>query len=160
MQILNDILNTLNQVPSQVWDMAIQIILSAVLTSTAALGVKKWLDVNRERLMVVGVMAASFIGPVLIYLKTVPEFAAWIVLVQGGLVFATTQPVYYFFVKPLFQKLSAGLASQLLKAEEMNKVKNDLKSALEPAGGLKVNADPVDPAAVNAARVDIQDFNP
>ena len=158
MEFLHHALNVLNQVPQEAWDMVIQIVVSAVVTSAAALGVKKWLDVNREKLMVGGVMLASFVGPCLLYLKSDPQFAAWIVLVQSGLVFATTQPVYYFFVKPLCKKLGVWFGGEIAKASAIKDAENELKRALEQVGVLKVVSQPLTPASVAATRIDIQDI--
>lgn len=158
MEILQHVLNVLNQVPSEAWDMIIQIVVSAVVISPVALGIKKWLEVNSEKLMIAGVMLASLAAPALLYLKDVPQFAAWIVLVQGGLVFATTQPVYYFFIKPLFRKLGVWFGGQVAKAAEVKAFQDDLKSALEPVGGLKAVSTPLPPKSLAQTRVEVQDL--
>lgn len=158
MEILHHALNILNQVPREAWDMVIQIVVSAVVISPAALGIKKWLEVNSEKLMLIGVMTASVAAPALLYLKDMPQFAAWIVLVQGGLVFATTQPVYYFFIKPLSRKIGVWFGGQIAKAAEVKAFQEDLKSALEPIGGLKPVSTPLPAKSVAATRVEVQDI--
>jgi hypothetical protein len=158
MELLHNALSLLNQVPQEAWSMITEIFVSAVVISPVALGIKKWLEVNSEKLMIAGVMIASVAAPALLYLKSVPEFAAWIVLVQGGLVFATTQPVYYFFVKPLCRRLGTWFGGEVAKAAEVQAFEKDIKSALEPIGGLKPVAPQPPVAAVAAARVEIQHF--
>ena len=63
---------------------------------------------------------------------TVPEFAPWIILVQGWLTLATAQPVYYFFVKPLFRRLGAWFTDQITKATQIS----EAKAAQVPPEGL------------------------
>jgi hypothetical protein len=132
--MFQQILDTLNQVPADVWGYVIQIIVSAVIVSPVALALKKWWKINGEIVMMGIVILGSVLSAVLIYLQSDPRFAPWIVAVQGGLTFATTQPVYYLAVKPLYRQLSAWFTSQVAEAVELNEV----KSAAVPATGLPI----------------------
>jgi hypothetical protein len=159
MHIFHQILSLLNQVPQGVWDMIIQVVMSAVTVSPIGLALKKWWNIESEKIMLSLVMFASVAAPALLYLKSDPQFAGWIVLVEGGLVFATTQPVYYFFVKPLGKKMGTWFGGELAKAASIKQAQEDIKSALEPAGGLKLTPDPVSAAAVASTQVEkIKDF--
>lgn len=134
MQILNQILTALNSVPAEVWGQVVEIVISAVIVSPAALALKKWWKVNSEKVMVFMVMLGSVAAAVIAYLQTQPEFQPYFIAVQGALVFATTQPVYYFFVKPVWIRLTMWFQSQVQKAAELN----DTKSAQVPEGGLSL----------------------
>lgn len=135
MEVLNQILNALNSVPAEVWGQVGEIVVSAVIVSPLALALKKWWKVNSEKIMVVMVMVGSILAAILAYLQTQPEFAPYFVAVQGALVFATTQPVYYFFVKPVWTRLVGWFETQVERAAELN----DTKSAEVPSNGLPLS---------------------
>lgn len=128
------ILDALNQVPAEAWTAAVQIVLSAVIVSPLALGLKKWWKIEGEKVMLGLVILGSLLATVVAYLQSDPQFAPWIVLVQGGLTFATTQPIYYLFIKPLFLTLGSWFASQVEQAAQLN----DVKSATVPVDGLPI----------------------
>lgn len=132
--MLEQIWNTINQIPSEAWDILIEILVSAIIVSPLALGLKKWWKIDGEKVMLGLVILASLLASVIIYLQSDPRFAPWIVAVQGGLTFATTQPVYYLFVKPLFTRLSLWFSSQVDQAVALN----DVKSAALPSDGLPI----------------------
>jgi hypothetical protein len=131
--ILQHILNTLNNIPSDIWGYLITIIVSAVPTSWFIQLYKKWRGIkDHEKYMLLLTIAGSMVASALAYLHSTPEFAPWFVLVQGWLVFATTQPVYYLFVKPLTKKLGSYFSVQIAKYATVA----EAKSAAVPAGGL------------------------
>ena len=139
--VLHTILNFLNNVPSNVWGYIITIVVAAVPTSWFVQLYKKWRGVkDREKFMVFVTIAGSMLASALAYLHSTPEFAPWFIAVQGWLVFATTQPVYYLFVKPLWGKLSVYFAGKI--AEYATTV--EAKNAAVPAGGLPVTTAPVE----------------
>ena len=133
-EILNYILNALNSIPGDVWGYIITLIVAALPTSGIVMAIKKWFSVDGEKKMltitIIGSMAASAVA----YLQSTPEFAPWFVILQGWLVFATTQPVYYLFIKPLTKKLEVYWATQIAKYATTAEAKN----AAVPAGGLNV----------------------
>lgn len=126
------ILETLNSVPAEIWSTLIEIIVSAVIVSPVALAIKKWFSIDGEKKMVFIVTIGSFAAATATYMLTVPEFAPWIILVQGWLTLATTQPVYYFFIKPLFRRIGAWFTDQIAKATQIS----EAKAAQVPPEGL------------------------
>lgn len=138
MELLRQALQILNDVPSEAWGALIDIVVSAFLVSPLALAIKKWFSVDGEKKMVGLVMFGSILAAGGAYLMSVPEFAPWIILITGGLTFATTQPVYYFFVKPLFTRLSAWFAEEVAKAS----LQTEAKAAAVPAEGLPISSKP------------------
>lgn len=142
MELLREILNTVNTVPPNAWEILIEIIVSALTVSPIMVGVKRWLNISdpkrREKIMTFAVLISSMLATVGFYLKDIPEFAPWFIAVQGLLVFATTQPVYFYLVKPLFRRLGASLAIQLNKAKSLN----EAKTATVPPEGLPIPSNP------------------
>lgn len=137
MEILNQILSGLNSVPAELWGQVVEIILSAVIVSPLALGLKKWWKVHSEKLMVLMVMVGSIAAAAIAYLQTQSDFAPYFIAVQGAFVFAATQPVYYFMVKPLWIRLVLWFNSQVEQAAALN----DTKSAELPADGLPISGE-------------------
>ncbi len=129
---LKQVLDILNDVPAEVWSVVIETVVGALIVSPVMLGIKKWFSIDGEKKMVVFVMIGSMLAAVAAYMLTVPEFAPWLILVQGWLVFATTQPVYYLFIKPLVRKLGAWFTDQIAKAAAIS----EAKAAAVPATGL------------------------
>src|SRR4051812_22272934 len=126
MNFFDQVLKTLNSVPPEAWSyisMAIETFLGALFVSPVMLGIKKWFAIEGEKKMLSLVMLASAISTVVIYLTTLPQFAPWIIPIQAGLLFATTQPVYNFFVKPACRRLGAYLTEQITKATMVNEAK-------------------------------------
>ena len=132
------ILQAVNSVPAEIWGTIIEIIISAVIVSPIALGIKKWFSIDGEKKMVLIVTVGSFIAATATYLLTVPEFAPWVIIVQGWLTLATTQPVYYFFIKPLFRRLGDWFTDQITKATQIT----EAKAAAIPPEGLPALAVP------------------
>lgn len=133
--ILNAVLNFFNSVPSEAWGMLIEVVVASFAVSPIMVAVKKWFAVDSEKKMMGLVILGSMFASVGLYLRGVPEFSPWFVAVQGMLVFACTQPVYYLFIKPLFRKLGATVTIQIQKAKGYN----EARSAIVPAGGLPLN---------------------
>ena len=134
MQYLQPIADALNQVPPAFWPLAVQTVISAVIVSPLALTIKKWWKIEGEKVMMFIVILGSIVTAVIAYLQDDPKYGPWLVAVQGGLTFATTQPVYYLFVKPLYSGLASWFASQVAQAAQLN----DVKSAAVPASGLPI----------------------
>lgn len=132
------ILNILNSIPGDAWSVIIDVLVSAVIVSPLALGVKKWLSVDNEKKMLILVVVGSMLASAGAYLQSVPKFAPWFVLVQGWLVFATTQPVYFLFVKPLSKRLGVWFTEQIAKVA----LANEAKAAAVPAEGLPLTSTP------------------
>lgn len=132
--IFHDALQALNNVPASAWDIVIQTIISAVTVSPIALGIKKWFSIESEKKMMLIVMVGSFITGASAYLLTVPEFAPWIIIVQSWLIYATTQPVYFLFIKPIFKRLGVWFTDQVSKATMVH----EAKAAAVPPEGLPI----------------------
>lgn len=124
------ILTFLNSVPSDAWGLVIETVVSAFVVSPLALGIKKWLSVDSEHKMLGLVILGSLVAGLLDYLHGVTLFAPYFALVQGWLVFATTQPVYKWLIRPL----AAKIAGTIVSAKQLA----DVKSAEVPAGGIPV----------------------
>lgn len=137
-QILTRTLEIVNSVPAEIWSTIIEILISAVIVSPIALGLKKWFSIDSDKKMIVIVSIGSFVTATAAYLLTVPEFAPWIIIVQGWLTLATTQPVYYFFIKPFFKRLGAWFTEQITKATQIT----EAKAAQVPPEGLPALALP------------------
>lgn len=135
LEFFQNALNTLNQVPPEAWSIIIEIAISALIVSPFMLGLKKWFKIHGEKLMVLLVAFFSIAASVVAYLIADPYFAPWIILVQGWLTFATTQPVYYLLVKPFFGKLGAWFTDQVAKATQIT----EAKAAAVPPEGLPVS---------------------
>lgn len=131
-ELFTKILETANSVPPEIWSTIIEILISAIVVSPIALGIKKWFSIDGEKKMVVIVTIGSFAAATGAYLLTVPEFAPWMILVQGWLTLATTQPVYYFFIKPMFKRLGNWFTDQITKATQIS----EAKAAQVPPEGL------------------------
>lgn len=129
---LKQALDFVNSLPPEVWPIVTEIIVSALVVSPVMLGIKKWFSIDGEKKMVIFVMIGSMIASIVAYMLTVPEFAPWLILVQGWLVFATTQPVYYLFIKPLFRRIGTWFTDQITKAAAIS----EAKAAAVPADGL------------------------
>lgn len=137
MSHVQQILDALNQVPASVWQQAIQIVIGALVVSPVALALKKWWKIDGEKVMLGIVMLGSILAPAIVYLQTDPQFAPWFVLVQGWLTFATTQPVYYLFVRPLWGAIEGWFTGTIQQAISLNEV----KSAAVPETGLPIGSD-------------------
>lgn len=134
METLKSLANILNQVPAETWSLAAQSIISAFAISPIALGFKKWWKVNSEKIMLLIVIIGSIVTPVIIYLLQSPHYSAYIVPVIAMATFASTQPVYIYFVKPLYLRGAAWFATQVAEAAKLN----EAKSAEVPASGLPI----------------------
>jgi hypothetical protein len=124
----------LNQIPADTWSQIIQIVLSAVIVSPAALGLKKLWKIEEEKIMLGVVILGSFVPAVILYLQSNAQLAPSIVAVQAGLIFASTQPIYLYFLKPLTRALGAWFSDQLTQAAALN----DVKTAAVPETGLAI----------------------
>lgn len=138
MELLQAGLSFLNTIPSEAWNILAEVIVGALAVSPVMLAIKKWLSIDGEKKMMFLVIFGSMLASAGLYLRGIPQFAPWFVAVQGTLVFAFSQPVYYLFVKPLYRKLGASLTVQINKAKDLN----EAKTAAVPAGGLPVPTTP------------------
>lgn len=142
MDLWHSVIQFLNSVPGDVWSNIGDILFAAVVVSPAALAIKKWLNIDdpkrREKIMTVIVILGSMGASALLYLHSVPEFAPWFVLVQGWLVYATTQPVYYLFVKPLATRIGGWFTQRIAAMATVT----EAKGAAVPPEGLPVTAVP------------------
>lgn len=138
--MFQSILHTLNSIPADVWSVVVQSAVSALVVSPVFVWVKKRFfddEVERERLMLFLVMAGSFVAAAVAYLITVPTFAPWIILVQGWITFGTTQPVYFYAVKPFIRNVGTWFTGKIAEATAINEAKN----AAVPATGLPILSD-------------------
>lgn len=138
MNILQSILDTLNSISPEAWNLIIDTFVGAIIVSPLAVGIKKWLNIEdpkrREKIMTIVVIVGSLGVATIMYLQNVPTFAPWFVAVQGMLVYATSQPVYYFGIKPLFARLGTWIAGEIAKATAIN----EAKGAAIPETGLPI----------------------
>lgn len=148
-------LDTLNQIPSTVWASVIEIIFSAFVASPVAFAIKKWWQHRGKRVTELGMLGVVLFGSVfttaLFYLKDDPGFGPWIILVQGALAFATTQPVYFTFVKPLSIKIARWFATAMEQAQVINEV----KTAAVPPSGIPA---PQSTPTISVDTIDNQEF--
>lgn len=113
---MNVVLDILNAIPSYVWESLI----AAAFLSPFMLGVKKWLNVNRELVMFLLVVLGAFVTAGIAYVKDNPTFAPWLVIpLQAAGTFMLSQGFYYSIVKPLRNHWRGLLA----EAEELNESK-------------------------------------
>lgn len=137
--LLHSILQTLNSVPSEAWSSLVEILIGALTVSPLAQAIKKWFNGNGdkalgEKRMLAIVMTGSFAAAAISYIVTVPEFAPWVITIQGALTFAMTQPVYIYLVKPLSKRLGTWFTEQVAKASAIT----EAKAAKVPAAGLPI----------------------
>lgn len=150
MELLHSALQTLNSVPSEAWSMLVEVLVGALTVSPLAQAIKKWFNGDGdktlgEKRMLAIVMAGSVMAAAVSYIVTVPEFAPWVITVQGALTFAATQPVYVYLVKPLSKRLGAWFSEQVAKASAIT----EAKAAKVPAAGLPITS----------AAVPVEDFS-
>lgn len=126
---LNNILNVLNSVPAEVWTVVAETVIAALIASPLVVGLKKWFNVHSDKVALILAIGASMFTGVAAYAVNDPVFSAWLIPVHGWLIFATTQPVYRFLMKPIIRKIQAIIAEAVAFNAEV-------KSAAVPAGGL------------------------
>lgn len=137
-EIPSKLLALLNSIPSDSWGIVAEVVVAAVTTSSLMVGVKKWLQVNGDKLMLTLTIFGSLLAGTAAYLHSDPTFGPWFALVQGWLIFATTQPVYRFFVKGVCRRLGNWFAEQVAKATALS----EAKAAAVPPGGLPLAVSP------------------
>jgi hypothetical protein len=138
MEVIQRFLDLLNSIPAEAWSVIMQTVVAAAIVSPVGLAIKKWLSIDSEKKMLTLIMLSSLLAGALQYLHSVPQFAPWFAIVQGWLIFATTQPVYRFAVKPLAVRLGVWWNEQLIKATATN----EAKAATVPPQGLPVKSTP------------------
>lgn len=131
--LFNEILTALNGVDPAVWGLVIETIVAALFASPVVLAIKKWLHLHSDKVMISVAILTSLFTAAGAYVVNDPTFSAWLVPVHGWLIFATTQPVYRFLVKPLIAKVQAKIAEAIA-------FNNEVKSAAVPATGLPVSS--------------------
>lgn len=123
---MNQVLLILNTIATNVpWDL---VIASGVLSPVLVI-VKKWLDIQSEKVMMTLVLVFGMLGATATYLLTVETADPTIIAAQGLMVAAMSQPFYFLVIKPTFTWLSIEFA----KARAWDA---EVKSAAVPAGGL------------------------
>lgn len=124
--IINEVLNWLAvNVP---WDL---VIASGVL-SPVLLGLKKLKKIESEKIMSTLVIVISVIGAAISYIMSSTADTPAIIITQGLIVAAMSQPWYFALYKPATKWLSTELA----KARAFDA---EVKSAAIPASGLPVS---------------------
>lgn len=127
---MNDILPTINHIATMIpWDL----VAASGILSPLALGIKKWLSIQSERVMMTLVLVLSVVGATATYLMTVTTSDPSIIAVRGLMIAAMSQPFYYLIVKPSY----TWLAAELAKARAFDA---EVKSAAIPADGLPVTS--------------------
>ena len=134
--MFQQVLHTLNSISPDAWSGIIQVVLSSLVVSPVMIGIKKWFSIDGEKKMLFLVMLGSMATAAIAYLLTVPKFAPWIIVITGWLTFATTQPVYLYFVKPLSKSLGEWFTAKVTEAAAIN----EAKAAAVPATGLPITA--------------------
>jgi hypothetical protein len=104
-------------------------IAASSVISPFLVGVKKWLSIQSERVMVLLVIGLSMAAAGLNYLLHVPTHDPSIIALQGAVVAFMTQPMYFFIVKPAI----AFFKQEVEKAAQLNL---DVKSAVVPPTGV------------------------
>jgi hypothetical protein len=127
--LLTQGLDSLNGVDPAVWGLVVETVVGALFASPVVLGIKKWLHLNSDKVILSVAILTSLFTAAGAYVINDPLFSAWLVPVHGWLIFATTQPVYRFLLKPLIGKIQAKIAEAITFNAEV-------KSAAVPASGL------------------------
>ncbi len=103
--------------------------------SPLGVAIKKWFDVQSERVMISIIVGMSAFAAAANYLIHVPTHDPLIIGLQTAVIGFMTQPVYYFVVKPAL----AAFRNQVEKASVFNA---EIKSATVPATGLPISPTP------------------
>lgn len=129
MEILQNILNTLNQLAvAMPWDALI----AAGILSPALVAIKKWLSIQSEKVMVTLVIVLAAAAAGVTYLMTATFTDPSMIGVKTAIIAFMSQPVYFFIVKPAI----AWFYSEVDKAAKLNM---EMRSAAEPATGLPIS---------------------
>ena len=125
MEILNWILGAFNSVPEEAWLIVVETVVAALIASPLVVGIKKWLHLNSDKVVLSTTILVSMFGAIGAYLVNDPTFSAVWLPVHGWLIFATTQPVYRFLILPIIRKVQATIAEAIT-------FNNEIKSAATP----------------------------
>lgn len=150
------VLHFLNAVPGGAW----AAILSSPFLSGALQGIKHWLSVQNEKLMLGIVTVICFLAGVAYYLHQTYPSNPMIVGAYTAILGFTTQPFYYLFIKPFYKKATDKTALAAIGEQ-------DLHSAVIPAGGIPLNGTtvssinnaPVDQHAAFTQSISLEDFS-
>jgi hypothetical protein len=126
---MEQVLSTLNTISQAIpWDL----VMASGILSPAVLLVKKWLHLQSEKVMMTLVLVLSMIGSAVTYILSTNSADPSIIAVQGLMVAAMSQPVFFLVVKPF----SVWFGGELAKARAFDA---EVKSAAIPASGLPVS---------------------
>lgn len=137
----HQLLHFLNAVPGGAWSA----ILASPFLSGALQGVKHWLSIQNEKLMLGVVTVICFLAGVAYYLHQAYPTNPMIVGAYTAILGFTTQPFYYLFIKPLYKKATDKTALAAIGEQ-------DLHTAAIPPGGVPFSGTVV--SAITNAPVD------
>lgn len=126
-KILTIINNLLNDVPTEAWQVLIELTIAAVLGSNLTLGIKKWWHVDNERKMFSLTIVSMLVAALIVHLRNVPELHPFFAAIGLAVAFIINQNYYRFFLKPLVARLSAWMTENI---KELNA--DEAKTAIEP----------------------------
>ncbi len=134
--MLEKIIQAIAAVPDGAW----QAIGAAFIASPLIQALKRWASVQSEKVMITLVAFVSFVAAGIQYLVSTPSDNPLIIVLHTAVVGFASQPVYFFFVKPLYMELSRILISA-------RKFNDEVKTAVIPEEGLPISAQgPTGPA--------------
>lgn len=111
-----------------------ELVIASGVLSPVVLLVKKWLHLQSEKVMMTLVLVLSMLGSAVTYILSATSNDPTIIAVQGFIVAAMSQPVYYLIVKPF----SLWFSGELAKARAFDA---EVKSAAIPATGLPISSE-------------------
>jgi amino acid transporter len=110
----------LTQISPEQYEMLGELTIGAVLSVPAFAGIKKWMNVNREFVMLMYVMGGALITAGVTYTQSHPEMAPWLFLpAAGSFTFVLSQILYYAIWKPGKKKMAVAYE----EAQKLNEAK-------------------------------------
>ncbi len=123
---MEQVISILNTIATNIpWDL---VIASGILSPLLVI-IKKWMHIQSEKVMMSLVLLFGVLGAAATYLLTVETADPSIIAVQGLMIAAMSQPIFFILVKPAATWLSVEFA----KARAWDA---EVKSAAVPSGGL------------------------
>lgn len=133
-----DILQAIQNMPPEVWELVV----GGVLMSPMLQGIKHKLSVQSDKVMFTLTTLTALVISAGVYISSTVTTEPWIVAVQATLVSFSSQPVYFFVVKPVYKWWMSIIADA---DKERSRLAAEAQTAVIPADGL--------PAATAAAEL-------